>query len=94
MQYETECSISAAVEVIRSEFDELASQGCTSSVDVIREACSDIDAAVECDNDRDSEDESTEFTSLIPSDMSAGDADELKDVILNWRKEHGYGIPS
>lgn len=90
MRYDTECSISAAVEVIRSEIDEIRGAGLYSTADSIEGALSDITSAV----DTDVEDDDDEFTTLIPSNISAGDADELKDLILNWRKEHGYGIPS
>lgn len=94
MQYETECSISTAVEVIRSEICGIRDSGLYDTADTIEEALGDITSAVGCDNDAESQDEITEFTTLIPETMSAGDADSLKQLILDWRKERGYGTPS
>ena len=34
--------------------------------------------------------EEDEITALIPENMSAGEVDSLKEVICNWRTEHGY----
>lgn len=94
MRYETECSISAAVEVIRSEICEIRDSGLYSTADTIDGALDDITSAVDCDNDAESQNETTEFIALVPEAMSADDADSLKQLILDWRKERGYGTPS
>ena len=94
MRYDTECSIIAAVEAIRSEICEIRDSGLSCTADVIKGALDDITSAVDCDNDADSQDEVAEFSTLIPETMSAGDADSLKQLILDWRKERGYGTPS
>lgn len=56
-------------------------------------AFSELDS-IESELDNFEPEETDEFTELIPNNLSAGDADELKGLILNWRKEHGYGIPT
>lgn len=94
MRYKTECSIRAAVDAVRSEICGIRDSGLYNTADTIEGALDNIVSAVSCDNDFDSQDEVAEFTSLIPETMSAGDADSLKQLILDWRKERGYGIPS
>lgn len=59
--------------------------------------CSDILGElnnIEYELDQFEPDEPSEFVTLIPETMSAGDADSLKELILDWRKERGYGIPT
>lgn len=49
---------------------------------------------IEYELDQFETDEVNEFVTLIPETMSAGDADSLKELILDWRKERGYGTPT
>lgn len=80
--------IAAIVEDIRCE---LNYTDCEGFDDQIRQHCRSIDSKL-CElSDAVIEIEEDEFTSMIPADISAGEAISLKETINNWRREHGYG---
>lgn len=83
-------SIRESVENIRDSLDNL---DCPAT----EEECNNISCelnSIEHELDNFEPDEPDEFIELIPSGMSVGDADSLKELIINWRKERGYGSPS
>lgn len=81
-------NISEIVEDIRSELsytddDNLERQ--------ILEHCRHIDSKLDELKDAVYEFEEDDFRSMIPDNLSAGEAISLKETINNWRREHGYG---
>lgn len=81
-------SIDTAVEDIRCELEYTSNKGFD---DEIRRHCRAIDNTLSEMRDALFEVEDDPFLSMIPNEMSAGEADSLKETINNWRREHGYG---
>lgn len=83
-------SIRQSVDNIRDSVDRLK---CPSTEGDCDDILSEV-SSIEYELDQFEPDEPNEFFTLIPENMSAGDADSLKQLILDWRKERGYGTPS
>ena len=80
------CELANAVE---DKLDDLESETLTNLLDAVQEVQGDatelrgLVETIELDED--------DLSELIPDDLSAGEADSLKETINNWRREHGYG---
>lgn len=83
-------SIRQSVDSIRDSIDRFKCPATESDCDDILGELN----TIEYELDQFEPDEPNEFFTLIPETMSVGDADSLKQLILDWRKERGYGIPS
>lgn len=46
--------------------------------------------SIETELDQLEPDEADEFSELIPTNLSAGEADSLKELIRKWRTDNGY----
>lgn len=57
------------------------------AVGYIRSDCEDIDHELSCLED---EDDTSNWTSMIPDNLSAGEADSLHDAVNDWRVKNGY----
>lgn len=79
--------IASLVEDIRTELDYADSDGFDESV---RGYCRSIDSKLCALTDEVVKFEEDDFRSMIPENISAGEAISLKDTINNWRREHGY----
>ena len=79
-------SIRHSIENIRDSVDTLycpdTEQDCT---DIRREL-----RRIESELDDFEPEEEDEFTELVPENLSAGEADSLKEVIKKWRTDNGY----
>ena len=80
--------IASLVEDIRTEIDYAKSEV---FLDIIRSDCNKIDSKLCKLSDSVAEFEEDDFRSMIPENISAGEAISLKETINNWRREHGYG---
>ena len=88
------------LDIIRSDCNKTDSKLCKLSdsvaesevfLDVIRSDCNKIDSKLCKLSDSVAEFEEDDFRSMIPENISAGEAISLKETINNWRREHGYG---
>ena len=57
------------------------------AVGYIRQDCEDINGSLSCLED---EDDTSDWTSMIPDNLSAGEADSLRDAVNDWRAKNGY----
>lgn len=57
------------------------------AVEYIRQDCEDINGSLSCLED---EDDASDWTSMIPDNLSVGEADSLRELIDNWRADNGY----
>ena len=83
-------AIRQSVDSIRDSVDNII---CPATEDDCSDILSELNN-IEYELDQFEPDEPSEFVTLIPETTSAGDADSLKELILDWRKERGYGIPT
>jgi hypothetical protein len=56
------------------------------AVEYIRIDCEDIDFELSCLE----EDDASDWISMIPDNLSAGEADSLRDAVNDWRVKNGY----
>ena len=78
-------NIQSSIEDIRSHLNDLPSE--YDAVEYIRQDCRDIDGSLSCLED---EDDTSDWTSMIPDNLSAGEADSLRDAVNGWRVKNGY----
>lgn len=57
------------------------------AVGYIRQDCEDINGSLSC---LEYEDDTSDWTSMIPDNLSAGEADSLRDAVNDWRVKNGY----
>lgn len=79
--------------IIRNSLENIRAAAAALNCSALDDEYSDI--MDECDNIENELDdfephEQDEITALVPEKMSAGEADSLKEAIMNWRTEHGY----
>lgn len=79
-------SIRQSVDNVR---DSVESLGCGASEAYRNDIRSELDS-IESELDQFEADESDEFSELIPTNLSVGEADSLKEVIRKWRTDNGY----
>lgn len=77
--------IQSCVEDALSQLNDLPSE--YDAVEHIRSDCEDIDFELSCLED---EDEASDWISMIPDNLSAGEADSLRDAVNDWRVKNGY----
>ena len=77
--------IQSCIDDALSQLNELPSE--YDAVGYIRNDCEDIDFELSCLED---EDDMSEWTSMIPDNLSAGEADSLRDAVNDWRAKNGY----
>lgn len=80
-------SIQSSVDDILSQLGDLPSE--YDAVGYIRQDCEDINGSLSCLEDED-EDDTSDWTSMIPDNLSVGEADSLRDTLNEWRVKNGY----
>ena len=79
-------SIRQSVDNIRDSVENL---DCPATEQHCTDIRSELDS-IESELDDFEPDEADEFSELIPTNLSAGEADSLKEVIRKWRTDNGY----
>lgn len=78
-------NIQSSVTDILCQLNDLPSE--YDAVEYIRQDCEDINGSLSC---LDGEDDSSDWTSMIPDNLSVGEYDSLRELINNWRADNGY----
>lgn len=79
-------SIRQSVDKIR---DSVESLDCPATEEHCNDIRSELDD-IESELDQFEPEEADEFSELIPTHLSVGEADSLKEVIRKWRTDNGY----
>lgn len=77
--------IQSCVDDALSQLNDLPSE--YDAVGYIRSDCEDIDFELSC---LEYEDDASDWTSMIPDNLSAGEAYSLRDAVNDWRVKNGY----
>ena len=78
-------NIQSSVTDILCQLNDLPSE--YDAVEYIRQDCEDINGSLSC---LEGEDDSFDWTYMIPDNLSAGEADSLRDAVNDWRVKNGY----